>query len=785
MSPSRLRETPSPPRRAPFWINTGALVVLVAMTLAGLTVVHVWSGQQQVAHWAVTALRSHTALEQEDVLDVRSRVAVFRAKANADLSLLETTMVGTPSGAVIARLAAAYQATVSLQETAVQRGAPAEAALLHATVGDPAFSALDGELKAVQQQAAAGAERGVTGAFVASLGMVIFSAALIFLFALLARRRDNRVVAAQATAVEVAHESRLASAQAASFRSLFDDNPQPMFVTRQPIDGDDAPGPQILSVNAAAVHLYGYTRAELLALSLADLCPPEDHERALADIDAVRRGCTRFDNIRQRTSAGTLIDVELDIRETVFDGHPAMIVCTNNVTDRVRLQRELEHQAFHDALTGLPNRSLFNDRLEHAHQRLHRGGGRYAVLMLDLDNFKTVNDSLGHAAGDALLMEVSQRLAGGIRPGDTAARLGGDEFAILLEDVAESADPSVTAARLHRALREPCSVGGHALTITATIGIASSSGEGAASDVVRNADVALYVGKANGKDRDDVFSDHMHAVAVERMTLEQDLRVGIGRGELMLLYQPKVDAHTGALTGVEALVRWNHPTRGLVSPAVFIPVAEQSGLVNEIDGWVLHTACHQAQRWATSAVGPIPMAVNASGRSLSSGQLLGRVGEALRHTGLNPALLEIELTESAAIPQGGEALAVLQELRDLGVRIAIDDFGTGYSVLSRLQGFPVDTLKIDLSFVRAIVSAREKAPIVDAMISMGLSLGLKVVAEGVETEVQRAYLARRGCAELQGYLFSWPIAAEQVAERAMASLTGKAGTVAVAVAVAT
>ena len=340
--------------------------------------------------------------------------------------------------------------------------------------------------------------------------------------------------------------------------------------------------------------------------------------------------------------------------------------------------------------------------------------------------------------------------------------LGGDEFAILLEDLDEPPAAARAAEGIRDAFRAPMSVAGRILTISATIGVATSSGGGAAADVVRNADAALYVGKAQGKDRHAVFSEDMHAGAIERLTLEQDLRDGIGRGQLMLLYQPKVDARSGYMTGVEALVRWNHPVRGLVAPDQFIPIAEQSGLINDIDTWVLSAACRQAQAWATSDVGPVPMAVNVSGRNLVNCHLIERVLDALERTGLDPRLLELEITESAAIPQHDKALGLLQSIRDLGVRIAIDDFGTGYSVLSRLQGFPVDTLKIDLSFVRAIVCENVAAPIVDAMIAMGLSLGLKIVAEGVETEIQRAYLVKRHCSELQGFLFSRPVQAEQV-----------------------
>ena len=302
------------------------------------------------------------------------------------------------------------------------------------------------------------------------------------------------------------------------------------------------------------------------------------------------------------------------------------------------------------------------------------------------------------------------------------------------------------------------------MTVTGTIGIASSTGAGIAADVVRNADVALYVGKAAGKNRHDTFSDDMHAAVMERVTLEQDLREGIRRGELMLHYQPKVDAVSGQLRGVEALVRWNHPTRGLLLPDAFIPLAEQSGLVTDLDHWVLQTACHQAQAWSASGATPIPVAVNVSARDLTAVPFLTRLQSVLAETGIDPRLLELEITESAAISRHSDTVQLLQGVRDLGVRIAIDDFGTGYSALSRLQGFPLDTLKIDLSFVRAIDGPGTEAPIVDAMIAMGRRLGLVVVAEGVETEAQRDYLAERGCFQLQGYLISRPIGAPQLEE---------------------
>jgi diguanylate cyclase (GGDEF)-like protein/PAS domain S-box-containing protein len=561
---------------------------------------------------------------------------------------------------------------------------------------------------------------------------------------------------------EVLQERRNLKTSEESFRSLFDQNPQPMFVSKPAADPLGDTEWKFLSVNKSALELYGYTRDEFLALSPADLRVGESTGRLVADLRSVIEGRVRFDGIQHHTKSGDVLDVELEVRETRFEGNIAKLVCTRDVTETVRLQRELEHQAFHDGLTALPNRSLFHDRLEHAHRRLERNSGLYAVLMVDLDNFKTVNDSLGHGAGDALLVEVANRLTHAMRPSDTTARLGGDEFAILLEDLPDEQAAEAAATRLRDALRKPFSVAGRMLTVTATVGIAITTGAASPSDVVRNADVALYVGKTAGKDRHEVFAEAMLASASEGLTLEQDLRSGIGHAELMLLYQPKVDARSGRLRGVEALVRWNHPTRGRLSHDAFIPFAEQCGLITDVDDWVLREACRQARVWSTSDTGPIPVAVNVSGKNLKTAALMTRVQSALAESSLDPSLLELEITESAAIPRDTEALRRLQQIRELGVKIAVDDFGTGYSVFSRLQGFQIDTLKIDLSFVQAIEEGKD-APIVDAMISMGRSLGLVVVAEGVETEAQREYLTTKGCSQLQGYLISRPVGAADLA----------------------
>jgi diguanylate cyclase (GGDEF)-like protein/PAS domain S-box-containing protein len=748
-----------------FWLNSAAAVLLTLGVVAAIVGLHDWSSQSERAAQSIGSLRTAIAVEQEGILDSPRLTVTRQAAANQALVLVQATETSTVTRGMIAGMTAIYQLAASDEISALLRGDVLSADTLNVALGDPAFTALDGKLATVSEAEASSAARGVTIAFVASIGIVTGSGVVTLLFGVFARRRRAAIAAQVATSAALVSEARVTLTREETFRSLFDENPQAMMVTRLPALITEDGNLTFLAVNNAAIAMYGHNRAEFLALTLAEIRPAEDRALLRSNLHAMRGGRTHFDGIRHEIKNGGVLDVEIDTRETIFEGESAMIICSTDVTDRTRLQRELEHQAFHDALTGLPNRSLFGDRLEHAHQRLARGTGCYAVLMLDLDNFKTVNDGLGHAAGDALLLEVSRRLTTGIRAGDTAARLGGDEFAILLEDLADPAAASRAAEGIRELLRAPFAVAGRFLTVSATIGVATSSGGGAATDVVRNADAALYAGKADGKDRHAVFSEDMHVTAIERLTLEQDLRSGIGRGELVLMYQPKVDARTGHMAGVEALVRWNHPFRGLIAPDQFIPIAEQSGLINDLDTWVLSAACRQAQAWATSAVGAVPVAVNVSGRNLVSCGLIDRVLAALKQTGLDPRLLELEVTESAAVPQQGEALALLQGIRDLGVRIAIDDFGTGYSVLSRLQGFPVDTLKIDLSFVRSIVSEHVSAPIVDAMIAMGLSLGLKIVAEGVETEVQRAYLVKRHCTELQGYLISRPITADEVVAR--------------------
>ena len=427
-----------------------------------------------------------------------------------------------------------------------------------------------------------------------------------------------------------------------------------------------------------------------------------------------------------------------------------------------RANEKLLHDAFHDELTGLANRALFMDRLGVAIERNKRGGaGGFAVLFLDFDRFKLINDSLGHTVGDALLVALSKRLEGCVRPGDTVARLGGDEFTILLEiDAVEGAER--TAERIQKALSTPFVLAGHTLHSSASIGIVSHDvGHSRPEDVLRDADIAMYRAKALGRAGYQVFTREMRARAASLLTLENDLRGAIRKGELAVHYQPIVSVETGLPVGFEALARWTHPAHGSVSPAEFIPIAEEAGLIVELDRWVLRQACGQVRAWQEAFPGlpPLSLSVNVSGQGFARADLVERVSSILRDTGFDPRSLKLELTESVLM---GSVNANFERLRALGVALHIDDFGTGYSSLSYLQRFPVDMLKIDRSFVQAMAERPESAELVRTITMMAKNLNLKVTAEGVETSEQLEHLRALGCEYGQGYLFAKPLAARDV-----------------------
>ena len=424
---------------------------------------------------------------------------------------------------------------------------------------------------------------------------------------------------------------------------------------------------------------------------------------------------------------------------------------------------QIAHLAAHDFPTDLPNRMLLNDRLTQAIKLARRRGHHLAVLFLDLDRFKHVNDSLGHETGDALLQSVAARLATCVRRSDTVSRQGGDEFVLLLSEVDDADAAAAVAQKVIAALAVPHVVARHDLHITTSIGISMFPDDGQdAETLIKHADTAMYCVKDSGRNNFQFFMSEMNARAVERQWIEAALRRALDRQQFELHYQPKMNLETGVISGAEALIRWRHPERGLMLPTQFVPIAEDSGIIVPIGRWVVREACRQAQAW-TDAGRPMAVAVNVSAIELRDPGFLDHVCSALETSGLDPRYLELELTESVLMQHVESTAAVLQALRNMGVQIAIDDFGTGYSSLSYLQKFPVDTLKVDQSFIHEITAHPDCAPIVSAVISMGKSLNHRVTAEGVETREQLAFLQARQCGEGQGYYFSPPLAAEAFA----------------------
>lgn len=448
------------------------------------------------------------------------------------------------------------------------------------------------------------------------------------------------------------------------------------------------------------------------------------------------------------------------------DGSPTgAVVVFRDVSAAQIIAQEMTHSAQHDFLTGLPNRSLFNDRVNQAICLAPRHHKKVGVLFLDLDGFKHINDSLGHPIGDKLLQSIAKRLVGCVRTSDTVSRQGGDEFVVLLSEMGQSEDAAISALRILQVVAEAHTIDSHDLHVTTSIGVSVFPDDGGdAETLVKNADTAMYQAKENGRQSYQFFRPVMNVRAVERQSIEENLRRALERQEFSLHYQPKIGLRTGEITGAEALLRWTHPVRGPVSPAQFIPVAEDCGLILPIGRWVLREACRQARSWLDAGLPLSTMAVNISSMEFRQDNFFETVFAILGDTGLDPNRLELELTESVLMKRAECAASVLKSLRARGVQIAVDDFGTGYSSLSYLRKFPIDALKIDQSFVRQITSTPDDTTIVTAVISMGRSLKLRVVAEGVETREELAFLQTHLCDEAQGFYFSRPVPPRQFAE---------------------
>jgi diguanylate cyclase (GGDEF)-like protein/PAS domain S-box-containing protein len=525
-------------------------------------------------------------------------------------------------------------------------------------------------------------------------------------------------------------------------------------------------------LNVVAEEMTGWSRLEASGRPLAEVFRIIDEVTREPALDPLAQA------VRQNRTVGltaNCILIRRDGFESAIEDSAAPIhdrsgqvtgavIVFHDVSAARAVTQKMAHLAQHDFLTGLPNRMLLGDRVASAIALARRHGKQCAVLFLDLDGFKHINDSLGHPIGDELLHSVSRRLVSCVRSSDTVSRQGGDEFVVLLSEIENAADAALGAGKILLALTAPHHVAGKALHVTASIGISVFPGDGQDADaLIRCADTAMYQAKSKGRNNFQFFSEDVNVRAVERRFFEGSLRRALEKREFVLHYQPKFNLETGAITGVEALIRWPHPDRGLVQPALFVPVAEDCGQIVPIGRWVLHEACRQAQAWIEAGLPPLPVAVNVSAMEFQGKDFLEGVRATLEETRMKPRHLELELTESVLMQDAESAVATLVALKAMGVRLAVDDFGTGYSSLSYLRKFPIDTLKIDQSFVRVITAGSPDDTIVSAIIGMGATLKLTVVAEGIEMGEQLAFLQRQKCHEGQGYLFSPPVSAEEFA----------------------
>ncbi len=540
---------------------------------------------------------------------------------------------------------------------------------------------------------------------------------------------------------------------------------------------------RVTELNPAAERMFGCESSELSGRYLADLVfPPEARaiqRRQLAHYFATGEGPLLNNRIETTATRadGTEFPMELAITRIELPNGMGFTAFMRDLTERKRTEQELTRLAFHDTLTGLPNRALFSDRLEHALSRARRPGDPVAVMFLDLDNFKVVNDSIGHDAGDQLLTVVAERLRACLRTPDTVARFGGDEFTILLDAISDVEEVTHVAERIAKSLRAPISLSGHELFTTASLGIAISTAPDENSEsLLRKADLAMYRSKAGGKAQYTVFDQSMDTAALERLQIESDLHLAIERQELRLVYQPIVTLESGTIGELEALIRWDHPVLGVVSPMQFIPIAEENGLILPIGRWVLQEACRQVRAWQLlhPSLERLKIGVNLSVKQLSDTSLICEVARILEETGLDPCCLKLELTESMLMADVAQTSAMLRSLKALGIELAIDDFGTGYSSLSYLKQFPLDTLKIDRSFVDGLGTDPQDTAIVRTVVALAKSLNLEVTGEGIETIEQSRQLEALGCERGQGYYFSKPLTSSAIGDLLLITSKGPA-----------
>jgi diguanylate cyclase (GGDEF)-like protein/PAS domain S-box-containing protein len=571
------------------------------------------------------------------------------------------------------------------------------------------------------------------------------------------RDSNGHVIGIIGVATDVTEQHRADQSLRASearYRTLFEHNLAGVF--RSTLDG------RILDCNESFARIFGYSSPEEVLDQRAQrlYLRPEDRDVFLSRLGE-RNSLSNYESCVSGRDGTPIWVLENATLVEGPDGDRSVIEGTIiDITERKRAEEQVKHLAFHDALTGLPNRLLFNDRLSIALAQARRSGEKLVTLFLDLDRFKVINDSLGHAAGDELLRRVAERLQAGVRAGDTVARLGGDEFIILLTRIASEENGAKVAAKFLQSIRNPFRVQERNVFITTSVGVSTYPKDGVDPEtLIQNADVALYRAKEEGRDTYQLYAPAMNARALQRLSLENRLRQALPNEELILHYQPIVDVRSGRVCGVEALLRWRHPELGLLPPSEFITLAEISGLIVPIGHWVLKTACEQVREWQAMGFPHLRVSVNLSPRQFQQANLVSQVTGALAASGIDAGSLDLEITESSAMQNAELTINTLLELKQLGVAISLDDFGTGYSSLNYLKRFPIDRVKLDQSFVRDMTRDPEDAAIVRAVISMAHALNLVVVAEGVETEDQLAFLRHHRCDEIQGFLFSPPVEA--------------------------
>jgi len=575
--------------------------------------------------------------------------------------------------------------------------------------------------------------------------------------------RDGNVIGTVVTFVNITERKQVEQAIRESekrYRLLFERNLAGVF--RTTMEG------RILECNQAAAYMFGYdSPKEILATPITDIYQMiSDRESFLRRLKSEKSLTNHETKYRRKNgeSAWAMINATLVDDDS---GTASFIEGTFvDITERKVAEERVQSLAYFDALTGLPNRTLLRDRLSLALAGARRKKSKVALFFLDLDRFKNINDSLGHSAGDLLLKGAAERLKAWGREQDTIARLGGDEFLVVVNDVKDVADAAVAAQRLMDGLTAEMVIQGHSLSVSCSLGISIYPEHGTDGEtLIKHADAAMYTAKDNGRDNFQFFTSDMNAQAVERLNLENTLRTALDRKELFLMYQPQMNIASRKITGLEALLRWQHPEMGPVPPDEFIRIAENSGLIIPIGEWVLRTACSQARKWQDEGLTAVSVAVNVSAVQFRREGFSELIRQVLLETGLSPQYLELEVTESLLLSSADVTLSVLQELKNMGLSLAIDDFGTGYSSLSYLKRFPVSKLKIDRSFVRDVALNPDDAAITTAIISMAKSLNLKVIAEGVEDEAQMSFLRAHHCDEIQGYYFSKPLVADQVADK--------------------